>query len=189
MTWHRLGRDADHPAGIARYLVRDDTLYIWCDGTRNRREWRENFQPRKQALSPGSRARVNVKDYLQAWEVLRALPRLITLDTRVWIGGYSLGYAVALILGWLIRGYAASVTVLGFAGKRVGNRAFHDELVRRGVGHSNTSYRWDIVPWLPPHYARGPQDWIRDKYWPVKAHLKAGHDAAYWRHELTKEAI
>lgn len=185
MNWTRLGRSETCPAGIARYLELGDRLYIWVDGTRNRREWRENFQPLKQALSPGTRARANVKDYLQAVSVFFKLSHLVAADTRVWIGGYSRGYAIALILAWLMRRYAKSVTVIGFAGKRCGNRAFHTELDRLGIGHGSMAYRWDIVPWLPPHYARGPQSWLRAAYGPIAAHMEAARLAAGWRHELT----
>ena len=186
MNWTRLGRDADHPAGIARYMERGDTLYIWCGGTRNRREWRWNFQTRKLRAGSG-KARVNRKDLLQAQDVFLALYKagVKHCDRQVVIGGYSRGYAIALLLAWMIATYS-EVTVLGFAGKRVGNKAFHDQLEEWGVAHCNSSGRWDVVPLLPPWYAAGKQHWMLFSINPVKAHVYSGHVAAYWRHEVTQ---
>lgn len=193
MNWTRLGRDADHPAGIARYLVRDNVLYVFCDGTRNRREWRENFQTRK--VWAGYRvARVNRKDFEQAkdvwYELTRAGVRVRDFD-RVVVGGYSRGYAIALCFAWFIAHptYRKAI-VHGWAGKRVGNRAFHKRLNQLGVVHVNMSCRWDIVPWLPPHYARGPQSWLYGfRFNPIRAHVASGKVAAMWRHLQTKEEL
>ena len=188
MNWTRLGRDADHPAGIARYLVRDDTLYVWCDGTRNTQEWRWNFMTRKLVVGEMG-ARINWADWEQSLDVWCAMSRALDGVERfktVRIGGYSRGYAIALGLAWLFATvtFAKNITVIGWAGKRVGNRAFHEQLDAWGVVHVNLSLRYDIVPCLPPWYARGFQNWERTRYWPVKAHVESGKDAALWRYAV-----
>ena len=186
MTWHRLGRDADHPAGIARYLERGDDLYIFVDGTRNNREWRLNFQTLR--FRPwGDKARVSVKDFEQARAVRHALDDagVTFVGRRVVIGGYSRGYAIALILAYDMLDTPYVPTVWGWAGKRAGNRAFMRALETWEVCTSNLSHRGDIVPYLPPWYAPTPTVWHSPRMLPHAAHIHAGHQAARWRHEVT----
>lgn len=179
-NWTRLGRTADHPAGIARYLETPDALYIWCDGTRNLQEWRWNFQTIRKWIKEHHRVRVNVKEYAQARLILDELV-MINLDQPIWVLGYSRGGAIAQCLALMLSGPESQITVATFASKRTGNRAF-----LRKVRVINDAQRGDIVPFLPPWYARIPTYWWKPLMRPDKAHIAAAHMAALYRHELTQ---
>lgn len=174
--WYRVGRDYEHPSGIARYLVDGNTLRIWCDGTRNRQEWRWNIMPRRKRFDG---ARLNKVDYEQAYEVLRHIPVDFNNFELIVIAGLSRGGAIAHILGWMLRRH--DVVVSAFASKRAGDR----ELVRQ-VPMVNTAYRGDIVPWLPPWYASPTVGWLYPRRGFVKAHIGAAHLAARYRHLCTR---
>lgn len=178
-TWHRLGRDAEHPAGIARYLVRGNTLYIFCDGTRNGQEWRWNVMTRRLKFS---RTKVNKVDFEQAGEVWYELLRELdpySFDAVV-CAGYSRGGAIAQILAWFMS-TMAHARAFAFAGKRAGNRRFNEQMPQ-----INDAQFGDIVPLLPPWYARPNMTWWRPWMMPWSAHIAMGREAARWRHDITR---
>ena len=182
MNWTRLGRTPSCPSGIARYIETPYGIYVYADGTRNRREWRHNFMVRRTRVD-GTRVRVNERDFAQAMDIYMELhDGGIDISRIKYVLGFSRGGAVAqclaLVISWVK--HIPAPTCIVYASKRTGNRALYRE-----VKVWNNAIRCDIVPHLPPWYAKPKTHWYRDWMWPVKAHLWAAHQAAAHRHELT----
>lgn len=167
MSWKRLGRTRECPAGIARYQVKNDCLYIWCSGTGTRNEWSWNFDIRTEKAFG---ARVNRRDYAQAFSVVDALNDALPgwSEYPVYTAGYSRGGAIAAVVALMIK--ARDVRL--FAPKRAGIR-----LPRFVAMHS----RGDLVPFLPPWYTKYDLLKAGRLTWPWKAHLDMLKTAAYWR--------
>ena len=177
MNWHRIGRTTEHPQGLARYLIRGNHLYVFCDGTATLQQWRWNFMTLTRGLQGGARA--SRADWQQAHDAYIELSYAVDIGRfhDITISGYSRGGGIAILLAWMI-GAPASAFV--FAGKRVGNRK-----LMRGVTHSNYWHRGDPVPWLPFRYAAYSNRLVfRPWMWPWKAHMETAHTAAYWRYEV-----
>lgn len=173
MRWKRLKRDREHPAGIARYLATPSEVYIWCDGTGTGREWLANFDPRmvRRRVWMHERKRWYCRSsWLQAREVLNALPYDLLHGRRIMVAGFSRGGAVAACLRLML---GAKVHTL-FAPKRYRLGKAADLAIH---------YRGDIVPYLPPWMAgyRLDKKGSWQPFW--RAHRDAARDAAKWRYE------
>ena len=185
MSWKRLGRTRKCPAGIARYKIKNDRLYLWCSGTETREEWRWNFDVRTEKTAFG---RVNRRDYAQAFAVIDALNQALPgwSEYPVYTAGYSRGGAIAVIVALMVKdrwvrsapdasfgtGVRFDPGVRLFAPKRAGIR-----LPRFAALHS----RGDLVPFLPFWYTGYDLLKFGRITWPWKAHLDALKTAAKWR--------
>ena len=163
-----------------RVLRRDRTLYVWLSGTTGYSEWARNFHTR--TLNRYGR-RVKAELWVEAVQVSYEVRSRLDGVKDVVISGFSRGGGLAQVvaLELIDRNIDAGVFVELWAPKR----ALSDV---SGVPITHCfAYRGDIVPFLPPWYGRLPMTWLGRVDWFWKAHNKAGHDAARWRHEVTKE--
>jgi hypothetical protein len=125
--------------------------------------------------------RVKTGDWVEAVMIADEIQPMIG-DREVIIGGFSRGGGIAQVLALELteRGIVWVYAYL-FAPKRSTGRN-----AKRSYVFAATAHRGDIVPYLPPWLGGPPMTWFGRFTWFWKAHDKAGHDAARWRHELTK---
>ena len=175
MNWTRLA-NTQH-----RYLVHDGTLYIWCAGTHGWSQWAHNVDTRTMRYAG---RRVNTRDYAEASYIIVELASSGTIHRakEIVTCGFSRGGAAAQILALMIdSGFRVRTQLHLFASKRTMTRVSDIET------EANRAHRGDPVPYLPPWpYRLPPVDWQRKITWPWKAHNRAAHDAARWRHDMTK---
>lgn len=184
MKWTRVGVSKDCPGGLARYGIRDRSLFIWCGGTQGKRQWLDNFRFRTIKTDMG---RVNRADLLQAKHVLKLIPSTKGFY-HVQIMGLSRGFAIAQILAVLINAFDNQhVSLNGFAGKRTGNKKFMKYLLKATFHIDHYAYKCDVVPFLPFGCSQTRIHWQKGFYNPAKAHIKGARLAAMWRHDLAQE--
>ncbi|MCH8476365.1 MAG: hypothetical protein LAT56_00270 [Wenzhouxiangella sp.] len=174
MNWTRIGTTRH------RYLMHDDTLYIWCAGTHGWSQWAHNVDTRTIRYAD---RRVNTRDYIEAGYIVveLAAANLIHPAKEIVVCGFSRGGAVAQVLAIIIAHDFHLIAPLHlYASKRTSTKVsdLHIEC--------NVSYRGDIVTFLPWWPYRIPKVAWKDRItWIWKAHNKAAHAAARWRHDMS----
>ena len=162
-----------------RVLRRDRTLYVWLSGTTGHSEWARNLDVRTMLVY---NRRVKTELWREALDVAQEVEPMLDGVEQIVISGFSRGGGLAQVvaLELIDRNIDAGVFVELWASKRAMSNIV-------GVPIMNcTAHRGDIVPFLPLWYARLPMTWLGRFDWFWKAHNKAGHDAAKWRHDATK---
>lgn len=132
---------------------------LWIEGSNDLRDWIFNFATGR-TIWPGG-VRVNKWDRYEALIVLRWLRRTYNSDVRFRVGGVSRGGAIAQIVAFELDMEGRLDELQTFGTKRTGNKKFVDHLdpnLQPGgdlwVVHWRN--RMDVVPFLPPWYARLP---------------------------------
>lgn len=159
----------------ARYVIRDRSLYVFCGGTSNRTEMRENLRLRRTGFGAW---RVNAADLREAERVHAGLPNGLQYN-RIVVHGFSRGAAIAALTA-LFRGVGVSRLYLYAPKRSVSLRAAR--WMRRYLAYEAQAYRFDIIPMLPPWYAGWRCRWSR-WMWPWRAHEQSARDFARARHE------
>lgn len=173
MTWQRIC-DRRH-----RVLRTGDTLIVWLGGTTGHSEWARNLRTR--TVREYDR-RVKAELWAEAITVGDEIESMLGGVQTVVVAGFSRGGGLAQVVALEAISKVLGVRVLVrlYAPKR----ALSDV---RGVPVIHCSaHRGDIVPYLPPWYARLGVTWMGRFDWLWKAHDKSGHDAARWRHEVSR---
>lgn len=144
-------------------------VHVYIYGSNDWVDWFYNLRTMR---SIGDNERVNRMDRYEAIRVLRWLLHTYQTADRWIINGHSRGGAIAQIVAreLMRKGHYTMLTCYG--SKRTGNRRFVRALSDGGrpVFVRN---RGDLVPYLPPWYARLQPELINVQTWrrPVPAHL------------------
>jgi predicted lipase len=146
-----------------------DQVDVWVDGSNDLVDWIYNFRTMR---SIGDNERVNRMDRHEAIRVLRVLLRTYPNTQKWYINGHSRGGAIAQIVARELARKGHRVLLRCVGSKRTGNRRFVQALsgVVRTLSVRN---RGDLVPFLPPWYARLQPEIVTYKPWsgPYKAHV------------------
>lgn len=122
-----------------------DALYIFLAGSDHWLDWLRNFDPRT--------IRVCSLRLQRSWAQMAVGVRS-QLDLagveRVIVECFSMGGAVAQIVGWMLQA-DYRVEVITHAAPAAGNRALYKD-----INEVTTRYvaPWDVVTWLPPWWKR-----------------------------------
>ena len=162
-----------------RVLRRDRTLYVWLSGTTGHAEWARNLDVRTMLVY---NRRVKTELWREALDVALEVTPMLDGVKEILVAGFSRGGGLAPVvaLELIARQIDAAITVQLWAPKRA-----LSDVTGVPIAHC-FAHRGDIVPYLPPWYGRLPVEWFGRCDWFWKAHNKAGHDAAKWRHDVTK---
>lgn len=182
MKWHSV-------PDIGKWALSGGHLFIWVAGTRGWKDWRDNFDLRRDRLSDGAWVcRREHEEALEVLQVIRDAEVEFESIEAVTIIGFSKGGATAQILAYKLFPFAPHITLMLYASKRAGNRRFLRQLRHRTDMILAIAYRGDIVPFLPPWPFRNPKHSRQGRLrWQWNAHLLAKKDAAKARHRMRKE--
>ncbi len=129
MDWKKIDLFPKGPAGVeARWRERDGIVYCYIQGSDHWIDWFHHFLPFAKAREIG------------AGKIIAN--QLRKHGTRFVIGGHSLGGAIAVVVGYLLRSSNIEVSVFAYGGKRAPcSTSWLDVAVVKSG---------DIVPCLPP---------------------------------------
>ena len=164
---------------IARYHVTDSMLYIACSGSSGWGDLARNLDPRCEQVFPGAWvAEADLDEARTVWRAVHTYAR----GRTVHILGFSRGAAVAVALAlWMPESIRATLEL--YAPKRVGNRRALSALRQTTA----TSYRGDLIPFLPPWFRQVDIEWAGKLRLPWRAHKRASKKFARRRHETGHE--
>lgn len=169
------------PGTCARYTIRYRTLYVFCGGTSNRGEIRENLKLARRTYNGW---RVNCADLKEAIAIgVHLYTKVSTEDYDiVRCIGFSRGGPIAALALSMIAHKAERELVL-YAPKRGLCRRAASWF--REIGARVVAYRWDLIPMLPPWYSGWRCEWT-GSYTPWYAHKRAARDFAWERHRASR---
>lgn len=155
------------------WYVKGHSVVIF--GSNDLRDWVYNFRTMR---TIGNNERVNRMDRKEALEVLRGIRGKLQGDMVCYVAGHSRGGAIAQIVARELARKGYEVRLETFGSKRTGNRRFVNELIWL-TGWRAWRNRYDIVPFLPPWYARLPN---RSTAWGCRGLIKTHTIYHGWNH-------